>query len=114
MARSRALAVRRRRSVRRFFRARRRTHTGFKIPLAIVAGMIPVGVGIWNRRNSPSEIATYLQEGFTGIGEDGTFNLANFRKGLLPVGAGFIAHMVASKLGVNRAIAKSGLPFIRI
>jgi hypothetical protein len=111
MARSKALA--RRRSFPRVFR---RTHKQkLTIPLAVVAGFIPAVVGVWNRRGSSQAVADYLQAGFTGITPGtGQFSFSNLRAGLLPVVAGFGVHMVASKLGINRAIGRSGIPFIRI
>jgi len=94
--------------------SRPRSRAKFSIPISIVAGFMPVAVGVWNRRNSGTEIGNYLQAGFTGIGTDGKFNIANMRQGMMPVTAGFVAHMVASKLGINRAIARAGIPLIRI
>jgi hypothetical protein len=85
------------------------------IPLAVVAGFVPVAVGVWNRRASGTAVADYLQAGFTGITPGtGQFNLGNLRLGLMPVFAGFICHTIASKLGINRAIGRAGIPFIRI
>jgi hypothetical protein len=82
--------------------------------MAIVAGFIPVGVGLWNRRGNATDMGNYLQAGFTGIGTDGKFNLGNLRSGLLPVASGFLVHMFAGKLGINRAIARAGIPLIRL
>jgi len=104
---------------RRSFSFRRRSFsrgkTKFTLPLAVVAGFVPVGVGIWNRRSSAQGIADYLQAGFTGITPGtGQFSFANLKQGLMPVTAGFLVHMVAGKLGINRAIARAGIPLIRI
>jgi len=110
MAKSKAVARRRRSFPKRFHRKARMT-----MPLAVVAGFVPVGVGVWNRRSSGTAIADYLQQGFTGITPGtGSFNLANLRVGIMPVMAGYLVHMVASKLGINRAIGRSGIPFVRI
>jgi hypothetical protein len=84
------------------------------IPVAIVAGIVPTVVGVWNRRSSGEQVAQYLQAGFTGIGADGKFNISNLRAGLMPIVAGFGVHMIASKLGINKAIARARVPFIRI
>lgn len=110
MAKSRAVARR------RFYPRFKRTHSRPKmtIPLAVVAGFVPVVVGVWNRRNSGTEIGNYLQSSFTGVGSDGKFNLQNLKTGLLPIGAGFIVHTLAGKLGINRAIARARIPFLRI
>jgi hypothetical protein len=111
--RSRAVAVRRRRYFSRGGGGRRKTK--FTLPLAVVAGFVPTAVGVWNRRSSGQQIADYLQAGFTGITPGtGHFSVANLRVGLIPVMAGFGVHMIASKLGINRAIAKAGIPLIRI
>ena len=87
--------------------------TKFTLPLAVVAGFVPVGVGLWNRRGSSTEMGNFLQAGFTGM-SNGQFSLGNFKMGLLPVAMGFVAHSIASKLGINRAIARAGIPLIRI
>ena len=86
----------------------------YTIPLAVVGGMISVGVGVWDRRSSGTAMANYLQQGFTGITPGGGFNMGNFRLGLFPVMGGFIVHTLASKMGVNRALGRAGLPVIRI
>lgn len=85
------------------------------IPLAIVGGLTPVVVGVYNRRSSGAEMAAYLQKGFTGVDPStGSFNLANLRLGMVPVLSGVLVHKLAGMLGVNRAIGRTGLPFIRI
>ena len=99
MARSKRKTVRRKR---------------FTIPLAVVGGMLPVATGVWNRRSNPTAMSNYLQSGFTGVSQDGGFNVANLRLGLFPILAGFLMHTLASKLGVNRALGRSGVPFVRI
>ncbi len=111
MARRRSVAVRRR----RVFRSFKRRNTKFTLPLAIVAGFVPVGVGLWNRRGSSQAMGDFLQAGFTGISPGtGQFQFSNMRAGLIPIAAGFFAHMVASRLGINRAISRAGIPWVRI
>lgn len=107
---SRAVA----RSPRRYFQRRFRGKPKMTIPMAVVAGFAPVAIGIWNRKSNPTEIGNFLQAGFTGVGSDGRFNFGNLRQGAMPIAAGFIAHMVASKLGINRALGRAGIPLIRI
>jgi len=36
------------------------------------------------------------------------------RLGLMPLAVGVLVHKVAGRLGINRAIASTGIPFIRI
>ncbi len=95
---------------RSFRRAKKMT-----IPMAVVGGFVPTALGVWSRRSDATEIGNFLQRGWTGI-EPGTgkFNMANLRLGAFPVLAGFLVHMIAGKLGVNRAIARAGIPLIRI
>ena len=105
-------AVARRRS---YFSRRPRAKAKMTIPLAVVAGFVPVAVGVWNRRSSGQAISDYLQAGFTGITPGtGQFNLANLKVGLMPIAAGFIVHKIAGMIGVNRAIARARIPLIRI
>lgn len=85
------------------------------IPMAVVGGFVPTAIGVWARRENPTEIGAFLQRGWTGVEPStGKFNLANLRLGAVPVLAGFIVHILASKFGVNRAIARAGIPLIRI
>jgi len=109
MAKSRKVARR------RYFGFKRRySKPKMTIPLSVVAGFVPVVVGVWNRRNSGTEVGNYLQSSFTGVGTDGKFSFANLKTGLLPIVAGFGVHMIAGKLGINRAIARARIPFVRI
>jgi len=109
--RTKAIA-RRRYSVRRLKTRRRPKMT---IPIAIVGGFVPPLVGVWARRNSPEEIGNYLQRSFTGIEPTtGRFNFANLRGGIIPIAAGFIVHVLASKIGINRALGSARMPLLRI
>lgn len=98
---------------RRYFQKRTRRKAKITIPLAVVAGFVPPAVGVWNRRSDPTAMGNYLLSGFTGI-DNGRFNPAALRNGALPVMGGFLAHKVASMVGINRAIARAGIPLIRI
>lgn len=111
MARKRST---KRRTSRRYYSRAPRRRNRFTLPMAIVAGFTPTGVGVWNRRNSGTEISNYLLAGYTGMNPDGTFNFANFRVGLLPVLVGTVAHKIAGMLGLNKAIARSGIPVLRV
>lgn len=88
----------------------------FTLPIAIVAGFIP-GV--------TKTIAGFQTGGLQGgarvagniyLGYDmdtAKFNFALMRHGLGPVILGTIVHKVAGILGVNRAIARAGIPILR-
>lgn len=85
------------------------------IPVGIVAGLSPGAIGVWQRRNNLANAADFVCNAYTGVSpQTGTFNAGSLRFGLLPLLAGFAAHKVAGMLGVNRAIANAGIPWIRI
>jgi len=109
MAKSRAVARR------RYFGPRRvvRSKAKMTIPLSVVAGFVPLAVGVWNRRSSGTAVADYLQSSFTGV-TNGQFNFANLKTGLLPIVLGFTVHKMAGAFGINKAIARARIPFIRI
>lgn len=98
----------------------RRTQSKRKltIPLAIVAGFIPMTMDIYNNRSMG-----YLQSAaHTTAGLIGWDTISNRWVGMLQAKAagmpglvvGFGAHYLASKLGINRMIARAGIPLIRI
>jgi len=98
-------AIRRRRSGSR--------SSGMKIPLGIVAGFIPgiawageaVQAGNWNGALERVSLA------YTGIRPNPfTITSGYLGKGLYPVMFGFLAHTLANRFGVNKAIGKLGLP----
>jgi hypothetical protein len=43
-----------------------------------------------------------------------SWSFALLAKGMGPVLAGVMVHKLAGKLGINRALARSGVPFLRI
>jgi hypothetical protein len=47
--------------------------------------------------------------------DTGKFNFGYLKQGLLPIVAGLLVHkFIGGKLGVNRALAGAGIPFVRI
>lgn len=108
--------AKKRTSIVRYVRSKaRRSKAKMTIPIAVIAGFVPVVNGVWNRRNSGQAISDYLQTNFTGITPGtGQFSFGNLKGGLLPIIMGFAVHMVASKVGINRAIGRASIPFIRI
>lgn len=97
---------------------KRRNGRGLKIsiPIAIVAGMAGPGIKLWEARGSASGMAREAGRIFTGFDFwSGQFVPGAMKYGTLPILAGFLVHwLIGSKLGLNRAIARSGLPLIRI
>jgi hypothetical protein len=98
--------------------AKKKSHRRAKmtIPLAVVAGIAAPGIKIYEARvGGVSGMAREAGRIMTGWDFwNGTFNFATMRYGMFPVLAGIAAHKVASMLGINRAIARTGLPYIRI
>lgn len=43
-----------------------------------------------------------------------SWNLGELKYGLIPLLGGVLVHKLAGKLGINRAIASTGLPYIRL
>lgn len=106
--------------------ARRRTRTVVKrvgsrakkmtIPLALVAGMAPITLGTINYiRGGGSDVGGYFTSRMIGFQPwDGKWSFTKFKQGGLPIIVGLAIHKIASRLGINRAIASAGIPFIRI
>lgn len=95
---------------------RRRNGNGFKLPIAVVAGFIP---GVWRVTSKMGAgFNTMANEaGRVYLGYDswtGQFNFGAMKFGTLPIILGIVLHKVASRLGVNRALASAGVPIIRI
>lgn len=120
MARKKS-ARRRRFSSRRVFR--RYSRPKMTLPIGILAGFAPGLIYGVNGFTSTSGALDYrigsgmrnLLVGYTGWDSaTRSWNLANMRIGAAPLAIGVIAHKVAGALGVNRAIARLGIPLIRI
>jgi hypothetical protein len=104
----------RKRSLKRSYR---RAKAGFTLPLAVVGGFAPLAV---------HAIDDYRVAGLPHVGkgicvrttgymiDTGKFEFGYLKQGLLPIVAGVLVHKLAGKLGVNRAIAAAGIPFVRI
>lgn len=110
-----------RRAPRRYFVRRSRKSNGFTIPLAVVAGFVPAGLDIFHATQDYGIMAglDHLSLCTTGITTkpDGH---TEFHPGYaaqrlwIPLGAGILVHMLASKMGVNRMLGRVGVPFLRV
>lgn len=87
------------------------------IPVAVMAGLAvglsnPVKTALTGDLNLA---AAQLSTGFTGYDpQTNTWKLNRMKKGILPVMVGAGVHKVAGKLGINRIIASTGIPWVRI
>ena len=114
--------VSRRRSV---YRSIRRRASGIRIPIAAVAGFLPLGgmmidvarnPDVYGAKNALTAMGVQASRSLAGIDpRNGQFNAAWLGTGLFPIIAGLLVHkFVGGKLGVNKMLAASGIPLIRL
>lgn len=90
------------------------------IPLAIVAGFGPLIADTVTTVKDPNQgfgqIPHVLAWHLAGINtwDNNKFDLSRLARGWAPILAGMIAHKAANKFGINRAIARAGIPLLRI
>lgn len=124
-SRTRKTKSTRRKGVSRMAKKKRRSRK-MTVPLALVAGVggslaVPAATGAGGNSvigavmtGDPQWVLEALAENFTGFNPyTGQWNLMNAR-GLWCVLAGFATHFIASKVGVNRALGRAGIPLIRL
>lgn len=90
---------------------------GFTLPVAAVAGFIPLAGNIASVAGQGIEpIGWMATQALTGYDtRTNKFWWPNLNKGAIPIIMGILAHkIIGGKLGVNRILANSGIPFIRI
>jgi hypothetical protein len=93
----------------------------FTIPLAVVGGFMPFASwsyttiradGHWNGFATWSK---YAPKRFIPINESGKFDASKLSVGIVPILMGFAVHrFVGGKMGVNKALARMGIPLIRL
>ena len=101
----------------RTVRAKRRSKAGFTLPLAVVGGFAPLAVHALDdyQVGGLPHLGKGLAVRTTGYMIDtGKFEWSYLGQGLFPILAGLLVHKVAGKLGVNRTLARAGIPFVRI
>ncbi len=87
------------------------------IPLAVIAGFVPMGMNVWTsyKEGGLDKASQSLVAQTTGYSRyDGKFHLDYLVAGMGPVLGGILVHKLANKLGVNRAIGRAGVPFLRL
>jgi len=96
---------------------RRNGKKGITLPMALIAGVAAPSVKIYEARSGGISGMT-REAGRILTGFDfwnGGFNFADMRYGLLPIVGGVLVHwLVGGKLGLNRMMARAGIPFVRI
>jgi len=98
---------------------RRRAHKrpGMTIPLAVVAGFGPlvyetIKATKANGFDGTSQALLAYTTGFSRW--EGKWKAEYLMKGMGPVVAGLLVHKLAGRLGLNRALGKAGIPFVRV
>jgi len=90
---------------------------GMTLPVAVVAGFAP-GLMVTFRdfqQYGLGGAVNTLSRAYIGYDPGAQkFDFGAMRYGTLPLLAGIMVHKFAGRLGINRAIARTGIPFIRI
>lgn len=87
------------------------------LPLAIVGGFVPLAMFAYDgfQTGGITNAAGRVAQRLTGWDySHNTFVYSELAKGWFPILGGIFAHTVAQRLGINRALAKAGVPLIRI
>ena len=88
----------------------------FTLPLAVLAGLGP-GIGqLWKAKDYGfQQVFNVAARDYIGYDADtNKMTGAYLGYGLLPLVAGFLVHVVAGKVGINRALGRAGIPILRI
>lgn len=96
---------------------RRYKSPGMTIPVAAVAGFVPLALNVFNgaKTGGINGAGFELVRGTTGYNwQAGRWEWQAMFRGLAPIVAGLVVHKVANRIGANRALARAGVPFIRI
>lgn len=92
-----------------------RRNGGLTLPVAVIAGFAPLAVNVINTPGGLEPKAWMLTQALTGYDTRAQrFWFPNLMKGAIPIILGIIGHKVANKLGVNSALSRAGIPFIRV
>lgn len=98
-------------------KAKHHKKAGATVPLAVIAGFAPLAVAAIEgyKYNGATGVLKRVSLATTGYNtEDGKWYPAELVKGTGPIILGMVVHKLAGRVGVNRALANAGVPFIRI
>lgn len=102
------------------YRSRAKAHhkrAGMTLPVAALAGFVPLASnGVRDFQQGGLDLlGTGLVWRLTGYNRlSGKFDASGLMTGLVPIILGVGAHKLASKFGINRALAQAGVPLLRI
>lgn len=97
---------------------KRRYSRKMTIPISMVAGFTPLvasGVRGWKNETFRG-MGKELLFALTGVDIDNEphFNPSFMINGTIPIVMGMVVHKLAGSLGINRALGRAGVPFLRI
>lgn len=84
-----------------------------QIPIAVYAGFAPLVLQSWQQFQigGADFLARTLVSNLTGYSlSDRKWYLNDLVRGWTPIVAGMVLHKLADRLGINRALSRSGLP----
>lgn len=99
-------------------RRRSRGKGKFTIPMAVIGGLVPAGADIlsaWKVGGAEAALGhvSLVSTGYDPA--DGQWKPSFAMQKLYgPLFIGFMVHKIAGRLGINRALGKAGVPFVRI
>ena len=96
---------------------KKRSKRGFKLSLAIVAGLLPGVTNVYDGfkeggLKGAGDTASMVYLGYDPI--QGDWRPSMMWMGLYPLALGLIIHKAAGMLGVNRMLANAGIPVVRV
>ena len=89
------------------------------LPVAVVAGFMPlaVDVGTQIKAGEWQQAGYVLEHNIVGINpwNQNKWDMEGLKRGLFPILLGFAVHrFIGGSLGLNRALARAGVPILRI
>ena len=96
---------------------RSRRNGGMTIPISVVAGLLPGTMDTVDgfRQYGLKGGATVASRVWTGYDpQSNKWYWSQLQRGAVPLLVGMLVHNVASRLGVNRALGRAKIPFVRI
>lgn len=97
--------------------AAKRRKKGFTIPIAVLGGFIPLLGGSYDAYRAHGAAGFRIDFVRRLTGYDTHLNQWHHESmwgGTFPIAIGLLIHKVASRLGVNRALASAGVPIVRL
>lgn len=88
----------------------------FTIPIGVVAGIMPGISKVYSARSAGLNGMVYTGTAiYTGYHTtDGSWGFRDMKQGLMPLVLGLGIHKLAQVAGINRMLAQSGIPLLRV